>query len=119
MAMRLGGVFLILMGAVLAALGAALALVLLGRPLPGIPGLSALQSFFDQLADAAAVPDGSAWDVLTGSTSGKMALAGLAGGAALILGGLWQTVTGRRSATILTVVMALVCGFAVAMVMAG
>jgi hypothetical protein len=116
MAIRLGGIVLFLMGAALAALGAAVALSLLGRPVPDLPGIAALRPILTQMAEAAALPAGSGWDALTGSGSGVAALAGLSGGGLLVLAGLWQAVTGRRSGTVLALVMLMICGFAVAMV---
>jgi hypothetical protein len=119
MALRLGGIFLILMGVALAVIGTALALAILGQPIPAVPGLAAIQPVLAKLAEIAALPAGSDWQALPGTGSGQMALAGIVAGGALALGGLWQAITGRRSAVVLALVLAIICGFAVASATAG
>lgn len=116
MAIRFGGIVLVLMGAALAAFGAVVALALLGRPLPDLPGMASIGPVLAKVAEAAALPKGSAWDALTGSGSGVVALAGMAGGGLIGLAGLWQALTGRRSSTVVAMIVLMICGFSVAMV---
>ncbi len=118
MAMRIGGIVLLVIGAALAVLGAALRMALLGQPVPSFPGGAQVIPALVHIGEKAGLPAGSGWAELAGNTFGQMALFGLVAGALLMIAGLWQFVTGRRSGAILVLVTLLVCGFAVLMVLA-
>lgn len=115
---RLGGLVVALIGVIMAMAGGGLATALLGRPLPDLPLLRDMAPYLAEVATAAAMPAGSGMADLPGTTMGLIALAGLGSGALIALAGLAQVVSGRRSALGLIVIVAALCGFAVAAALA-
>jgi hypothetical protein len=115
---RLGGLVVALIGLALALAGGGLGLALLGEPVPDLPGLRELSPYLAQIAQGAALPAGSGWADLTGSTPGMIALAGLGAGLMIVLAGLAQLVTGERTGLGLVLLVAAIGGFAVAVAVA-
>lgn len=118
MVVRVGGLVVALIGVILALAGGGLGLALLGQPVPDVPLLRDMAPYLAQVAEKAALPPGADWAALTGSTAGVLALVGLGAGLLIVLSGLSQALTGRRSAVGLVLLVAAICGFAVAAVVA-
>lgn len=118
MTARIGGAVMALIGLLLTYAGGGLGLALLGRPLPDVPLLRDLAPHLQELAARAPLPPGSDWGALAGSTLGIIALGGFGGGLMVVLGGVTQMLTGRRSALSLVLVVAGLCGLAAAAVFA-
>jgi hypothetical protein len=93
-------------------------MTLLGRPVPDVPFLRDLTPYLARIAEGAALPPGADWEALTGNTVGIIALAGLGAGLLIALAGVSQVVTGRSGGVALVLVVAAVCGFAVAAALA-
>lgn len=118
MLVRFGGLVLVLMGLAIAAVGAVMALALLGRPLPSGDVVVAARPFLDKIAAEAALPPGADVGALVTRGWGQVAVAATAAGAVIGLGGLRQMMTGRRSVVLLILIAAIICGFAVAAALA-
>lgn len=118
MAARIGGLILVALGILVGWAGGGLALTLLGQPLPDVPLLRDLSPYLAQVAQGAALPPGSDWGALTASPVGVIALAGTGAGLLIALAGVSQVVTGRGGGVTLVLVVAAVCGFAVAAALA-
>lgn len=115
---RLGGIVLLVMGLAAAGLGLAIAMALLGQPVPGGQALDALRPFLAKVAAEAALPVGSDVGALVTRGWGQVAVAAVAAGGVIALGGLRQILTGRRSILLLLMITGIILGFAVAAVMA-
>lgn len=118
MTARIGGVIVTLIGLLLTYAGGGLGLALLGRPLPDVPLLRDIAPYLQEVAAKAPLPAGSDWGALTESTLGVIALGAFGGGLMVVLGGVTQILTGRRSGLSLVLVVAGLCGFAAAAVIA-
>lgn len=111
---RLGGLVLLVLGGAAAVLGAAMALAVLGRPVPTGEWIDWMRPFLDRIAVKAALPPGSDVGALIVRGWGQVAVAAIASGAVIALGGLRQMISGRRSVVFLVLVAAIIVGFAVA-----
>jgi hypothetical protein len=118
MAARFGGIVLLVIGAVSAGIGLAMAMTLLGQPVPGGEAVDALRPFLDKIAAEAALPAGSDAGALVNRGWGQIAIAAMAAGGVIALGGLRQMLTGQRSLLLLMMIGGIILGFAVAAVMA-
>lgn len=118
MAARLGGIILMVIGGVAAGIGLAMAMALLGQPVPGGEAIDPLRPFLDKMAAEAALPAGSQVGALVTRDWGRIAIAAMAAGGVIALGGLRQMLTGRRSLALLIMIGAIIVGFSVAAVMA-
>jgi hypothetical protein len=111
---RLGGLVLLIFGGVAATLGVAMALAVLGRPVPTGQWIDWMRPFLDRIALKAALPAGSDVGALVLRGWGQVAVAAIGAGALIALGGLRQMVTGRRSVVFLILIAAIIMGFALA-----
>jgi hypothetical protein len=112
MVIRLGGVVLFILGAMLAIAGGALTLALLGRPIPAHSLVDDLRPYLAQIAARAGLPPGAGLPALAASPFGLIGLGGLAGGGLFALMGLWQFLTGQRSAGGVALIALVVAGVA-------
>jgi hypothetical protein len=115
---RVGGLIVVALGVLVGWAGGGLAMALLGRTLPDVPLLRDLSPYIAKVAEGAALPAGSDWGALTASPVGVIALAALGAGMLIALAGVSQVVTGRGGGVTLVLVVAAVCGFAVAAALA-
>lgn len=115
---RAGGLVLVLMGLVIAGIGAVMAMALLGQPLPAHDAVAAMQPFLVKIASEAALPLGSDVGALVTRGWGQVAVAAIAAGSVIGLGGLRQVLTGQRSIALLILIAAIIVGFAVAAALA-
>lgn len=111
---RVGGLVLLLMGLAIAGLGVVMAQAILGHPLPAGDVIDRMRPFLSKIAEESALPAGSDMGALVTRGWGQVAVAALAAGALIGLGGLRQLLTGRRSLALLLVVAGIIVGFAVA-----
>ncbi len=118
MVARVGGLIVVALGVLIGWVGGGLSMLLLGRPVPDVPLLRDMTPYLARVAEGAALPPGSDWGALTESPVGVIALAGMGAGILIALAGVTQVVTGRGGGVTLVLVVAAVCGFAVAAAMA-
>lgn len=111
---RVGGLVLLVMGLAIAGMGVLMAQALLGHPLPAGEVVERIRPFLARIAEQSALPTGSDVGALVTRGWGQVAVAALAAGAVIGLGGLRQVLTGRRSIALLVVIAAIIVGFAVA-----
>lgn len=115
MVARIGGLALILMGAMLGLVAAALGLTLMGRPVPADwPFVREVMPAIAQIAAGAGVPPGAGPADLLRSPFGLMAWGGVAAGGWFAVLGLWQLVTGRFARGAVVVGMLIIGGVGLA-----